>query len=137
MGRRGPSFPSGRDFRKEERLPLRKSFWERFMVKKMDVNEEALPEEEVEGLGDLDETLPKEMDISELAPDVPIKLVAVLGKKRMTLNELLKMKKGEVVDLNRPPSEIVDLMANGQMVGQGELVEIDGKFGVRILKLLK
>ena len=107
------------------------------MVKKMDVNEEALPEEEVEGLGDLDETLPKEMDISELAPDVPIKLVAVLGKKRMTLNELLKMKKGEVVDLNRPPSEIVDLMANGQMVGQGELVEIDGKLGVRILKLLK
>ena len=107
------------------------------MVKKMDVEEEVLPEETIEGLGDLVKTSPEEMDVSELAPDVPIKLVAVLGKKRMTLNELLKMKKGEVVDLNRPPSEIVDLMANGQMVGQGELVEIDGKLGVRILKLLK
>ena len=72
----------------------------------------------------------------DLASDVPVQLIAVLAKKNMTMKELLNVRLGEVIDLNRPPSEHVDLVAGGRLIGRGELVEIDGKLGVRILKLI-
>jgi len=64
-------------------------------------------------------------------------LSAVLGKKRMTFDQLLRLKLGEVINLERPPNEIVDLVANGKVVARGELVEIDGQLGVKIIKILK
>ena len=74
-------------------------------------------------------------DAFEFAPDVPIQVVAVLAKKTLSLKELFELRLGSVVDLGRPPSEYVDLVANGKMIGRGELVEIDGKLGVRIINL--
>lgn len=70
-----------------------------------------------------------------LAEDVPVQVVAVLGKKSVTVGDLISMKKGEVVELNRFPNEAVDLVANGKLMAKGELVEIDGKLGVRIIKI--
>lgn len=76
-------------------------------------------------------------DLLELSEEVPVKLSCVLGQKNMVLKDLLKFKVGQTLDLDRPPNEFVDLMANGKVVARGELVEIDGKLGVRIIKLLK
>ena len=120
------------------------------MPKKNDDLEEMSDLDELEGLDEL-EALPKdaapvpeektevnlEAEPAELSQDVPVKLVAVLGKKSLSLKDLLQIKQGQVIDLERPPSEVVDLVANGRLVGRGELVEIDGKLGVRILKMLK
>ena len=118
------------------------------MAKKKDKTEI----DELEGLDDLTklEEFPEDpdaaldkgsetetLDMSDLSADVPVKLVAVLGKKSISLKDLFQLKQGQVIDLERPPSEVVDLVANGQLVGRGELVEIDGKLGVRILKMLK
>ncbi|MBI2346368.1 MAG: FliM/FliN family flagellar motor switch protein [Deltaproteobacteria bacterium] len=72
-----------------------------------------------------------------LAADVPVQVVAVLGKKTIALRELLAMQSGELIDLGRPPTAIVDLVANGKLIAKGELVEIDGKLGVRIVKMVK
>lgn len=72
-----------------------------------------------------------------LSADVPVKLVAVLGKKQIVLKDLLKMKVGQTIDLDRPPNEFVDLTANGKPIAKGELVEIDGKLGVRIIKMVR
>lgn len=81
------------------------------------------------------------MEISEevvqVSEDVPVKLVAVLGKKELVLKDLLKFKVGQTIDLERAPNEFVDLTANGKLVAKGELVEIDGKLGVRIIKMMK
>lgn len=120
------------------------------MPNKKDKSEEPGDFAELEGLDELAD-MPeapvvgkKETSIKEepfgaeaLSQDVPVKLVAVLGKKTISLNELLQIKQGQVIDLDRPPSEIVDLVANGQLVGRGELVDMDGKLGVRILKMLR
>ena len=70
-----------------------------------------------------------------LAADVAVQVVAVLGKKSVTVGDLVSLKKGEVVELNRFPNEAVDLVANGKLMAKGELVEIDGKLGVRIIKI--
>jgi len=73
----------------------------------------------------------------EMTADVPVRLVAVLGKKTLSFQELLKMKLGQVINLERPANEIVDLVANGKVVARGELVEIDGQLGVKVIKVLK
>ena len=72
-----------------------------------------------------------------LTADVPVQLVAVMGKKTITIKEILSLKKGQVIELNRFPNEAVDLVANGKLMAKGELVEIDGKLGVRIIKIFE
>lgn len=72
-----------------------------------------------------------------LTADVPVQMVAVLGKKTATVKEIISLKKGQVIELNRFPNEAVDLVANGKLVAKGELVEIDGKLGVRIIKIFE
>jgi len=89
---------------------------------------------------------PREEEVSEeefadslmdLAPDVPINLVAVIGKTQSNVSDLMKTRIGSVIDLGRPPGETVDLVANGRLIARGELVEMDGQLGVRILKMVK
>jgi len=46
-------------------------------------------------------------------------------------------RRGQVIELSRSPGEPVDLVVDGKRVGKGELVEIDGELGVRILSLVK
>ncbi len=69
--------------------------------------------------------------------DVPVQVVAVLGKKTISVKELVGLKMGHVVDLSRPANEMVDLVAGGKLVAKGELVDIDGKLGVRIVKMVR
>ncbi|MBI4374490.1 MAG: FliM/FliN family flagellar motor switch protein [Deltaproteobacteria bacterium] len=72
-----------------------------------------------------------------LASDVPVQLVALIGRKPVTMKELMELKTGAVVELDRGPGEMIDLVASGRVIANGELVEIDGKLGVRILKIIK
>jgi flagellar motor switch protein FliN len=72
-----------------------------------------------------------------LAADTPVQVVAVMGKKTITVGDLISLKKGEVLELNRFPNEAIDLVANGKLIAKGELVEIDGKLGVRIIKIFE
>ena len=74
-------------------------------------------------------------DISDLSPDVPVNLVAVIGKVTINVGELVKLHLGSVIDLGRSPGESVDLVANGRLIAKGELVDIDGKLGVKIIKM--
>lgn len=82
---------------------------------------------------------PKKFDQAalDLAPDVPVQVIAVMGKRGITIKELMELRMGQVIDLKRPPNETVDVVVNGKLFARGELVEIDGKLGVRILKLAK
>ncbi|HPM41966.1 MAG TPA: FliM/FliN family flagellar motor switch protein [bacterium] len=93
--------------------------------------ETGAPEPEGDSSADLSD------EISGLAPDVPVNLVAVVGKTTTSVGDLIKVRLGQVIDLGRPPGETVDLVANGRLIARGELVEMDGKLGVRILKMVR
>lgn len=80
---------------------------------------------------------PTKIDPIAVASDVPVQLIAVLAKKNISMRELMDFHLGSIIDLNRPTSSTVDLVANGRLIARGELVEIDGKLGVRIIKLVK
>ena len=53
----------------------------------------------------------------------------------MSAEEVVGLKVGHVFDLNRVPGEPLDLSVNGKIVARGELVELEGNLGVRILSL--
>lgn len=73
----------------------------------------------------------------DLTPDVPVQVIAVMGKRGITIKELMELRMGQVIDLKRPPNETVDIVVHGRLFARGELVEIDGKLGVKIIKLVK
>lgn len=76
------------------------------------------------------------------ALDVPVDNAAItlhirLGSIDMTISELNRLRSGQVLDCNRPVGSPVDLVVQGAKVGSGELVDIDGRLGIRILELLR
>src|SRR5262245_34935670 len=73
--------------------------------------------------------------VVNLTSDIPIQIVAVLGKKSVTVKDVVSLRMGQVIELNRLPNEAIDLVANGKLIAKGELVEIDGRLGIRILKI--
>ena len=95
------------------------------------VSEEDPPMEET---ATVEETVDDRMP--GLAADVPVQVVAVLGKRSFNMQDLMKFHVGQVVDLYRPANETVDLVVGGKLIAKGELVSIDGKLGVRIVKLV-
>ena len=83
-----------------------------------------------------DAVVPEQGDPVEPAVDVeslPVKLVFVAGETEMPLRELHAMAPGYVFDLRQPVDRHVEIRANGKAIGTGELVEVDGRVGVRVL----
>lgn len=74
--------------------------------------------------------------VEEFAPDIPVQVNAVLGSREFTMRELDSLTSGEVVELGCAPNQVIDLVVSGRVIAKGELVEIDGKLGVRVLKVL-
>ena len=67
--------------------------------------------------------------------DLPVSLVFVAGEMEVALGDLQGLAPGQVLDLRRPVEAHVEVRANGRTIGRGELVEIDGRVGVRMLEL--
>jgi flagellar motor switch protein FliN/FliY len=67
---------------------------------------------------------------------VPLDLVAVLGGRRMKLAELLELGEGAVVELDRAADAPVDVLVGGAVIARGEIVAVDGRFGVRITEVV-
>ncbi|VAV92736.1 Flagellar motor switch protein FliN [hydrothermal vent metagenome] len=71
-----------------------------------------------------------------LLSEVPVRLSVEVGSISKRLAEILAFQEGEVVELDRQADELLDIMVNGTLVAKGEVVTIDGKFGVRIVELV-
>ncbi|QQR79688.1 MAG: FliM/FliN family flagellar motor switch protein [Deltaproteobacteria bacterium] len=76
-------------------------------------------------------------DVLNLAPDVPVHLTAMMGRKSATVKDLLDLKTGDVVEFDRKPMDPLDIVVSGKVIAKAELVVVDGRLGVRILKLFK
>lgn len=72
---------------------------------------------------------------ADLMNDIPLQISVELGRVATTAEEIVSLKVGHVFDLNRVAGEPLDLSVNGRVVARGEIVEIDGNLGVRILSL--
>ena len=71
----------------------------------------------------------------DLLSDVPMQLAIELARVPVTAEEIVALKVGHVIDLAKGAGAPVDLSVNGKIVARGELVEVDGNLGVRIVSL--
>ncbi|MHB8876593.1 MAG: type III secretion system cytoplasmic ring protein SctQ [Myxococcaceae bacterium] len=72
---------------------------------------------------------------AELLNDIPLQIAIELARVPVSAEEVVSLKVGQVIDLNRVPGEPVELSVNGKVVARGELVEVEGHLGVRVLSL--
>ncbi|MBK8014530.1 MAG: FliM/FliN family flagellar motor switch protein [Deltaproteobacteria bacterium] len=72
-----------------------------------------------------------------LLGDIPVSVAVELGRVRLTADEVIRLRAGIIIELGQTPNDPVDLVVNGRLVARGELVEIQGQLGVKILYLTK
>jgi flagellar motor switch protein FliN/FliY len=72
----------------------------------------------------------------DLLLDVPLDLSVELGRARMSIQDLLNMSPGSVIELDKIAGEPLDFMVNGRLVARGEAVVVNDKFGVRITDIV-
>lgn len=72
----------------------------------------------------------------ELVNDVELNLQIELGRTRMYLEDVLKLRKGSVVSLNKLAGDPVDIYINGRLVARGEVLVLNDNFCVRVAELI-
>lgn len=72
-----------------------------------------------------------------LLADVQVELAVEIGRVKLPLRELLSLSPGAVLELDRAADAPVDVLVNGCLVARGEVVVIDGEFGVRITAVVE
>lgn len=68
----------------------------------------------------------------DLILDVSVTMALRVGSTSISIRQLVNMAEGSVVALDREASEPLDVLVNGTLVAHGEIVVVDGKFGVRL-----
>ena len=66
--------------------------------------------------------------------DLPVNVLLVAGHFNLALKELQHVRPGYVFDLNKDASQVIEIRVNGTRIGSGEMVEVDGRAGVRVLE---
>ena len=77
----------------------------------------------------------EKLDIKHLQ-DLNLTVKIILGKTKLNVRELLELRPGKVVELNRLAGEMVDFVVNQKVIAKGEVVVIDDNFGIRLVTLL-
>ena len=72
----------------------------------------------------------------EMLLDVPLDISVELGRSRMSIQELLNLGPGAVVELDKVAGEPLDILVNQRLVARGEAVVVNDKFGVRITDIV-
>ncbi|MDH3977265.1 MAG: flagellar motor switch protein FliN [Gammaproteobacteria bacterium] len=68
--------------------------------------------------------------------DVPVTLSLEVGRTKMSVGSLLRLRQGSVVELDRLAGEPLDVLVNGQLIAQGEIVVVNDKFGIRLVDVV-
>ncbi len=72
----------------------------------------------------------------DLLKDVALKVRIELGRSRMTVEDLLRLGAGSVVELDRLVGEPVDLYVNDRLAARGDLIVVDDHIAVRVTELI-
>jgi flagellar motor switch protein FliN/FliY len=72
----------------------------------------------------------------DLLLDVPLDVSVELGRTRMTIQDLLALAPGSVIELDKVAGEPLDILINDRLVARGEAVVVNDKFGIRITDIV-
>ena len=68
----------------------------------------------------------------DMVLDIPVQLSVELGRTKLPIKQILELKPGSVVELDSVSGEPIDVLVNGYLIAQGEIVVVNGKFGIRL-----
>jgi len=68
--------------------------------------------------------------------DIPVQLTVELGRTKIAIKNLLQLAHGSVVELDRLAGEPLDVLVNGCLIAQGEVVVVNDKFGLRLTDII-
>lgn len=71
-----------------------------------------------------------------LLADIPVRLSVEVGSTALKLADLMELAEGSVVELDRQSHELLDIMANGTLIAKGEVVTVNGRFGIRVVDVV-
>lgn len=80
-------------------------------------------------------TAEKQHDIN-LILDVPVVMSVELGRTKLTIQELLNLTQGSIIALDGLADEPLDILINGYLIAQGEVVVVGDNYGVRITDII-
>lgn len=68
--------------------------------------------------------------------DIPVQLTVELGRTRIPIKNILQLAQGSVVELDALAGEPMDVLVNGCLIAQGEVVVVNDKFGIRLTDII-
>jgi flagellar motor switch protein FliN/FliY len=68
----------------------------------------------------------------DLILDIPVQLTVELGRTRIPIKHILQLAQGSVIELDAMAGEPMDVLVNGCLIAQGEVVVVNDKFGIRL-----
>jgi flagellar motor switch protein FliN/FliY len=72
----------------------------------------------------------------DLILDIPVQLTVELGRTKLPIKNLLQLAQGSVVELDGLAGEPMDVLVNGCLIAQGEVVVVNDKFGIRLTDIV-
>ena len=76
------------------------------------------------------------VNIMDMVLDIPVRLSVELGRTKISIKDILQLKPGSVVELDTLAVDLVDVLVNGHLIAQGEIVVINDKFGIRLIDVV-
>ena len=68
--------------------------------------------------------------------DIPVQLTVELGRTKIPIKNILQLAQGSVVELDAQAGEPMDVLVNGYLIAQGEVVVVNDKFGIRLTDIV-
>jgi len=68
--------------------------------------------------------------------DVPVTISMEIGRTQIPIRNLMQLNQGSVVELDRLAGEPMDVLVNGTLIAQGEVVVVNDKFGIRLTDVI-
>lgn len=72
----------------------------------------------------------------DMVLDIPVNLTVELGRTKLAIRSLLQLAQGSVVELDGLAGEPMDVLVNGCLIAQGEVVVVNDKFGIRLTDII-
>jgi len=72
----------------------------------------------------------------QMVLDIPVQLSVELGRTRVPIKYILQLAQGSIVELDALAGEPMDVLINGYLIAQGEVVVVNDKFGIRLTDIV-
>ncbi|MEX1168038.1 MAG: flagellar motor switch protein FliN [Hydrogenophaga sp.] len=72
----------------------------------------------------------------QMVLDIPVQLTVELGRTKVPIKYILQLAQGSVVELDAMAGEPMDVLVNGYLIAQGEVVVVNEKFGIRLTDIV-